>query len=62
VSVHEELLDEDRVLSISETPQESSPVYRYAEAAADKAGAAVPIEQGSQELQLSVSVVYEISG
>ncbi|HEX9258673.1 MAG TPA: SIMPL domain-containing protein [Acidimicrobiales bacterium] len=51
-----------RVLSMSETPRESSPVYRYAEAASDAAGAKVPIEQGSQELQLSVSVVYEISG
>jgi len=51
-----------RVVTVSESPQVASPPVAYDTAAGARADvAAVPLERGSQELQLTVSVVYEIS-
>jgi len=51
-----------RVVTVSESPQDVSPPVAYDAAAGARADvAAVPLERGSQELQLTVSVVYEIS-
>ncbi len=47
--------------SITESPIAGTVVYPQAAMAADSAAGSVPIEPGSQQLQVSVQVVYEIA-
>lgn len=47
--------------SITESPITGTVVYPQAAMAADSAAGSVPIEPGSQQLQVSVQVVYEIA-
>ncbi len=46
--------------SITESPTTSTMMYPQAAMATDSAAASVPIEPGSQQLEVSVQVVYEI--
>jgi uncharacterized protein YggE len=50
------------VLTISENTQQYTPPMPYAASAAGARDASVPIEAGSQTLQLSVQLVYSITG
>ena len=48
------------VLTISESSQDVGPVLAAPEAAADRAASSVPIQSGSEELTVLVSVVFSI--
>ena len=48
------------VLTISESSQDVGPVLAAPEAAADRAASSVPIQTGSEELTVQVSVVFSI--
>ena len=48
------------VLTISESSQDVGPVLAAPEAAADRAASSVPIQTGSEELTVHVSVVFSI--